>query len=72
MDKIQILRDRHGLAVMEVAQHGAEVNAGWTAVAVAQAQIAEHYKSVKVVNDYMRTIQDRSSSDLVACISDRD
>ena len=72
MNKIQALRDKHGLAVMHVAQHGAEVNAGWTAVAVAQARLAEHYKSVKVVNDYMRTIQDRSSSDLVTCISDRD
>ena len=72
MNKIQALTDKRGLAVMHVAQHGAEVNAGWTAVAVAQARLAEHYKSVKVVNDYMRTIQDRSSSDLVTCISDRD
>ena len=72
MDKIQTLRDRHGLAVMHVAQHGAEVNAGWTAVAVAQVLVAKHYRAVEAVNQYMRTIQDRSSSDLVACISDRD
>lgn len=72
MNKIQALTDKHGLAVMHVAQHGAEVNAGWTAVAVAQARLAEHYNSVKVVNDYISQIQDRSSSDLVACISDRD
>ena len=72
MDKIQALRDRHGLAVMHVAQHGAEVNAGWTAVALAQVLVAQHYNTVKVVNDYMSRIQDRSSSDLVMCISDRD
>ena len=72
MDKIQALRDKHGLAVMHVAQHGAEVNVGWTAVALAQVQVAKHYNSVEVVNDYMSRLQDRSSSDLVACISDRD
>ena len=72
MNKIQTLTDKHGLAVMHAAQHGAEVNAGWTAVAVAQVLVAKHYKAVEAVNQYMSRIQDRSSSDLVTCISDRD
>ena len=72
MDKIQALRDRHGLAVIHVAQYGAEVNAGWTAVAVAQKLVADNYNTTGVAGGYIRTSQDRSSSDLVTCISDRD
>jgi hypothetical protein len=72
MNKIQALRDKHGLAVMHVAQHGAEVNTGWTAVEVSKILVANHYRAVEAVNSYMSRIQDRSSSDLVACISDRD
>ena len=72
MNKIQALTDKHGLAVMHAAQYVAEVNTGWTAVAVAQVRLSEHYRSVKAVNDYMSRLQDRSSSDLVLCVSDRD
>ena len=72
MIKIKQLKDKHGLAVMHIAQHGAEVNTGWTAVEVSKILVANHYRAVEAVNNYMSRIQDRSSSDLVACISDRD
>ena len=72
MIKIQQLKDNHGLAVIRNAQHMAEVNAGWTAIEVSKILVAQHHRAVEAVNNYMSRIQDRSSSDLVACISDRD
>ena len=72
MDKIQQLRDKHGLAVMHVAQYGAEVNTGWTAVAVHQKKLAEYHGTTGVAGGYIPKSRDFSSSDLVTCISDRD
>jgi hypothetical protein len=72
MDKLKTLRDKHGLAVMHVAQYGAEVNTGWTAVALHQKRLSEIPATTGVAGGYIRRDRDFSSSDLVLCISDRD
>ena len=70
MITIQQLKNKHGESMIASTIHYADVNQGWTALAIAAKCVSE-IESSGIVTRHNRE-RDYSSSYSVECISDRD